>query len=511
MSAFAVGLLETRARRLALWVAAAVMLTAVAGALVSYAPTQPQLARAGLLSLAVAALLLLAMRLPVSVLPLAVVVGLLGLGNMELSRIVPLPVLGGQEKWVLLLLVGVAALGAALDASVPSRPAWPAALLLGALFLGICSASLVYALDRSLAVKALEHQVVQMVALAAGFFWIRRVREARALVVCLAAAGAVSAALGVWQFLAPGAFNGLFGALVNADTRHLMDYWAFDVGRVGALWASAPPFAAFLSALLPAFLYLWLGRRTGLMAWCTAVGFIVATIALVLTGARMEFVGGVVGVLVMLAAWGVRPKKLGRARSGALPALVGAVVLATVLSSQGSGQGNAVERLFGLFGEEARTSESVGNRLAIYGTLAETWQSNPLLGAGLGNSRNAIEQATTYNTSPHSYWLGLLAETGLIGTGLVVLALAAMIPHYRRLLRGSPGSAKRAFSSFALAASAALLVGSLFDNATLVWQMGALFWLLQGAVLSLSLRAEDDLDADIDATGPSGAEAARAG
>ena len=173
MSAFAVGLLETRARWLGLWLAAAVVLTAAAGALVSYAPTQPQLVKAGLLSLGVAALLLLAVRLPVSVLPLAVVVGLLGLGNMELSRIVPVPVLGGQEKWVLLILVGVAVLGAALDASAPIRPAWPAVLLLGALFLAVCIGVAVLCCG-SRAGLGPVHQVVQMVALAAGFFWIRR-------------------------------------------------------------------------------------------------------------------------------------------------------------------------------------------------------------------------------------------------------------------------------------------------------------------------------------------------
>lgn len=145
MSAFAGGLLETRARWRGLWPAAAVLLAAAAGALVSYASEQPQLVKAGLLSVGVAALLLLAVRLPVSVLPLAVVVGLLGLGNLELSRIVGVPVLGGQEKWVLLILAGVAVLGAALDASASRRPAWPAVLLLGGLFLTVCIGSLFYA------------------------------------------------------------------------------------------------------------------------------------------------------------------------------------------------------------------------------------------------------------------------------------------------------------------------------------------------------------------------------
>ena len=516
MSAFAVGLPGTRLPRLGL-VAAAVVLTAAAGALVSYAPTQPQLVKAGLLSLAVTAVLLLAMRLPVSVLPLAVVVGLLGLGNMELSRIVPLPMLGGQEKWVLLLLVGVAILGAALDASAPSRPAWPAALLLGGLFLALCIGSLFYAADRELAWASLVHQVVQMVALAAGFFWIRRLREARAFVVCLAVAGAVSAVLGVWQFLTPGGFNSVFGRFTDSDMRFFMDYWALDIGRVGALWVHAPQFAAFLGALLPAFLCLWLSRGTLSRALFAIAGFILATITLVLTGTRVEFIGAVAGVVVMLAAWGVRVNSLSRARAGILSTLVAALVVASLLSARGSAEGNVFGRFFRLFQGDPAAADVVAGRKAVYGALLDTWRSNPILGVGLGNTQEATKEATAFTgwralTSPHSYYLGLLAQTGLVGTGLVLVMLGAMIPHYRRLLRRAVGSQERAFGSFALAVCVAVLVGGVANNGMLyVWQVGVVFWLLQGAVLSLSLRAEDDLDADIDATGPSGAEATRAG
>ena len=498
MSAFAVGLLETRARRLGLWVAVAVALTAAAGAIVSYAPTQPQLVKAGLLSLSVAALLLLAVRLPVSVLPLAAVVGLLGLGNMELSRIVPVPVLGGQEKWVLAILVAVVVLGVGLDVSAPIRPTWPAVLLLGTLFLGVCFASLLYAHDRSLALKALEHQAVQMVALAAGFFWIRRLHEARALVVCLAVAGAVSAVLGVWQFLIPGGFNSVFGRFTDSDMRFFMDYWALDIGRVGALWVHAPQFAAFLGALLPTFLCLWLSRGTLSRALFAIAGFILATITLVLTGTRAEFIGAVAGVVVMLAAWGVRVNSVSRVRAGILSTLVAALVVASLLSARGSAESNVFGRLFRVFERDPAAADVVGGRKAAYGALLDTWRSNPILGVGLGNTQQATEEATAFTgwralTSPHSYYLGLLAQTGLVGTGLVLVVLGAMIAHYRRLLRRAVGSQKRAFGSFALAVSVAVLVGGVADNAMLyVWQVGVVFWLLQGAVVSLSLRGEQD-------------------
>jgi hypothetical protein len=52
---------------------------------------------------------------------------------------------------------------------------------------------------------------------------------------------------------------------------------------------------------------------------------------------------------------------------------------------------------------------------------------------------------------------------------------------------------------FVLASSAALLPVSLLDNAMFAWQIGVLFWLLQGAVLSLSVRSGEEGDVDADA------------
>jgi O-antigen ligase len=483
-------------------------LTAAAGALVSYAPAQPQLVKVGLVSLAGAALLLLAVRLPLSVLPLALVVGLLALGNLELSRIVGVPVLGGQEKWVLLILAGVAVLGAALDASAPRRPAWPAILLLGGLFLTVCTGSLFYAADRELAWVSVAHQVVQMAALAAGFFWIRRPREGEALVGCLAAVGAVSAGLGIWQFLTPVAFNNVFGGFTNLDMRFFMDYWAVDIGRVGALWGHAPPFAAFLSALLSAFLYVLLRRRSGLLALAAGAAFALAALALALTGTRMPLLGGAAGVAVFLAFW--RRRRLSSRAGGFLviALLVAAPLAAGVLSASRGADANVLARFASLFSEDGEVSVSISGRQAIYGTLLDAWRSEPWLGVGLGNTRPAIEEASTFNSTPHAYWLGLLAETGLVGVGLVALMLAAMSQHYHRLLRRAAASPEGAFGVFALAASTALLIGSLFDNAMLVWQIGVIFWLLQGAVLSLSLRSEER--ADIDAEERSMQEAANA-
>jgi hypothetical protein len=517
MSVFALGLLETQGRRLGLWAALAAVLAAVAGGFASYAAAEPLLVRASLLSLAAVALLLLAIRLPVPVLPLAVVVGLIGLGNMELSRIVPLPMLGSQEKWVLAMLGGVVLLGVALDVSAPIRPTWPAVLVLGGLFLAVCTGSLFYAADRQLAWDSLAHQAVQMPALAAGFFWIRRAREAGALVACLAAVGAVSAALGLWQFLTPEAFNNLFGRFTDPDMRFFMDYWALDVGRIGALWAHAPPFAAFLSALLPAFLYLWLRHRTLWRAWLAIGGFMLTTVALVLTGTRMEFVGAVAGVVAMFAAWGVSVNSLTRVRAGILPALAGALVVASVLSAQGSPESNVFTRTLRLLQGDPATTDMVSHRKAAYAGLLDAWRSNPILGVGLGNTQEATENATAYTgwralTSPHSYYLGLLAQTGLAGMGLVALMLAAMIPHYRRLLKRAVGSRERAFGAFALAASVAVLVGGIADNAMLyVWQVGVVFWLLQGAVVSLSLRGEEEPAFVIDQDGASREEARDAG
>jgi hypothetical protein len=415
--------------------------------------------------------------------------------------------LGGQEKWVLLVLVGVAALGAADDASAGRRPAWPPTLLLGAVFLVVSAGSLLYAADRDLAGGAVIHQVVQMAALAAGFFWVRRASQANALVACLAVAGAVSAALGIWQFLEPAGFNGVFGRFTGLEAGGSVDLWGRDLERAGALWFHPGQYAVLLSALLPALLWLWFRRRHGV--WTCALGAAsgLTFVALALTGTRMTLVGGVLAALAFAVASRSRPERLSPVRSGILPILAGGLVLATVLSTQGSAESNTLGRVFYLFQGEGGASASVSGRQAIYGTLTDSWKAAPVLGVGLGNTRQAVERVTTYNTSPHSYWIGLLAETGLVGTGLVALMMAGMVPHYRRLLRRPPGSSARQFAAFALASSLALLAFGLVHGAMLTeWQTGVLFWLPQGAVLSLTVRSQDHTDGAIQSARTSRAE-----
>jgi hypothetical protein len=511
MSVFVVGLPGARLSRLSLGVASAIVLTAVAGAIVSYAPAQPQVVRAGLLVLGVGALLLLVARLPVSVIPLAVVVGLLGLGNLELSRIVPgLSIPGDQETIVLLILLGLVVMGAGLDASSARRPVWPTTLLLGALFLVLSLGSLLYAQDRHLARWAVMHQVVQMAALAAGFLWVRSDQEAKGLVKALAVVGVVSAALAAWQLMTPGAFANLFGPYTDPESRSLMDYWARDIGRVGALWLFAPPLAAFLSVILPATLYVVLRRGGDRIRQSAIAAFALATLALALTGARMAVLGGAASVCVFLALWGSRRPHGARTGFVIIGVLAAGLVAASAFSAWRGSDASVLARIGSFFGTDRQVSVSVTGRRDIYGTLLEVWRSELWLGVGLGNARPVVQEVTTFNSTPHAYWLGLLVETGLIGTGLVALMLAGMIPHYRRLLKRPAEAPERAFGIFALAASTALLVGGLLDNAMLVWQIGVLFWLIQGSVLSLSLRGEEGPEASQEAARLSRAEAARA-
>jgi O-antigen ligase len=307
--------------------------------------------------------------------------------------------------------------------------------------------------------------------------------------------------------LAAGGFNAFFGRFANEDVRYAMDFWGIEVGRVGAVWGYAPPFATFLSALLPGFVCLWLAHKTSARGLFALFSFVLVTIILFLTGARMEFVGAMAGLVVVLWAWGVRIRGVRRVRAGVLATLVAALVIASVLSTQGSAEGNVFGRLARLFqSDDPSTTTIVGERKAVYEGLLGAWRSNPILGVGLGNTQDVTQQATASIgwrglASPHSYYLGLLAQTGSVGAGIVVLMLVAMIPHYRRLLRPSAGPRQRVLGVFALSLSVAVLVGGIADNALYVWQVGVLFWLVQGAVLSLSVRGEDLLDAS-----PEGAE-----
>jgi O-antigen ligase len=134
-----------------------------------------------------------------------------------------------------------------------------------------------------------------------------------------------------------------------------------------------------------------------------------------------------------------------------------------------------------------------GPRYDIYRVALDQFREHPLAGAGEGSFAFAYyrERRTDRNLADaHSLPLRLLAETGLIGTGLFALWLVALaVAIVSRVRLASPG---RRTAIAGLAAAGAVVVAQ--STVDWLWLIPALLGL---AVLALGLAARDDEDAHL--------------
>jgi O-antigen ligase len=134
----------------------------------------------------------------------------------------------------------------------------------------------------------------------------------------------------------------------------------------------------------------------------------------VATLSRSGLLGLAVGVLVLAVPY----RRLLRSRAALVP--LGAVALLL---------GWIVSRRLDFFETVVRSRIATGGRSTsphfdVYGFVPDVLASNPLFGLGLNNFSVYYEFATgKTNWGPHSFYVALLVETGLVGTILFALFL----------------------------------------------------------------------------------------
>jgi O-antigen ligase len=166
-----------------------------------------------------------------------------------------------------------------------------------------------------------------------------------------------------------------------------------------------------LLTLLPVYLRLERGhpwkRR---LAW--ALGFML--VILLATLSRSGILGLGVGLLVLVVPY----RRFARSRALLYPLGAVAVVLAYVLY-----------RRWSYFSVVLRSRVQTGGasssaHFAVYDFIPQVLHSNPLLGLGLNNFSVYYEFVTgKTNWGPHSFWVALVVETGLVGLLLYVIFL----------------------------------------------------------------------------------------
>jgi len=202
-----------------------------------------------------------------------------------------------------------------------------------------------------------------------------------------------------------------------------------------------------LLVLLPVYLRLERGRR--LKTWlAVALGFML--IVLLATLSRSGLLGLGIGLLVLAIPY----RRYVRTRALLVPLAGVAVVLAYVLYSR-----------WHYFSVVLRSRVQTGGasssaHFAVYDFIPQIVHSHPLLGLGLNNFSVYYEFVTgKTNWGPHSFWVALVVETGLVGLALFCVFLRYVylrLRAARRLGRELPEAEARRVRPLAWGMTAAL-------------------------------------------------------
>jgi O-antigen ligase len=232
----------------------------------------------------------------------------------------------------------------------------------------------------------------------------------RRLTGSLMIAGGVLGAIGIAERIGGFELASLTGGSVRFDAN-------IDTTRISGPYPAPEPYALSLVICFAATLYWILSRRRGRgYVWALVLaGLQVAGIGLALFRA-----GWIAAILVVISALGFRPGSVGRAF--AVTAITLTIVFAAFLQLQG--QKTIATRLHSI--------DTVYERLATYKQGITIFGSAPVFGVGVNQYQVvALTRQPEFVAGlpsvkwPHSSYIGLLAEQGVVGfLPLLVLTYA---------------------------------------------------------------------------------------
>lgn len=248
-------------------------------------------------------------------------------------------------------------------------------------------------------------------------YCLSRGGRTRQLLGALMIAGGVLAVIGIAERIFGFELATITGGSVRFDA-------AVDQTRISGPYPAPEPYALALIICFATTLYWISSRKPGTrQIWpFLLVGLQIAAIALVLF--RAAWIGA---LLVVIASIGIRPGRLGRTF------LVAVIVAAFAFAATSQLQQNKT------FATRTKDTTNIYGRLATYKQGLQMFRSAPLFGVGV-NRYHVLAEARppeTFSgvdsvTYPHSSYIGLLAEQGLVG----LLPLLFLSYAVWRLVRG---------------------------------------------------------------------------
>lgn len=383
---------------------------------------------------------------------------------------------------------------------MPRRDPVPPARVPGAIALGIFIAAIVASTFFSESVYASLGQLLLIAACIGGYFLAaslcRDLRFAAASVWVVALSAMFVCVLGIrnyaistgggaqfWQhLLKPGDHLRLFGSFFNPDF-----------------------FAGYIVIALPVTLGVYLVTRHISLAVTAGIGFVVETLALMLTGAKLGIISAAVALLVF-AVLLVATKSLRRFNLARLIAMA-IVLLPLLMVFSGPVRSRIVAAEAG--GTQAHSTEF---RKLTWSSTIRMIEAHPLLGVGPGAFGIAYPRYATAGPTQfaHESYLQIAAESGLISlcafvAALLVIAyrsLAALVRQpdveTRRQAKISddpagigwqdllPADGWRVMSCAIFAGLAGSVVRNLADSDWYVPGIALTFWILAGVLAAQS-------------------------
>jgi O-antigen ligase len=219
-----------------------------------------------------------------------------------------------------------------------------------------------------------------------------------------------------------------------------------------------------------------------------ALAFLVMALALVFTLSRSGIVAGAAGVAAFLAAFAVlRRRRRGRRYGRVLAGTALFVVFAGTAAWIG---------LDPLVRRYASSDLSFGDRWVVWSSSLSLLADFPLFGSGLGTFSDVFPlhqpaSIPAHYTYPHSEYVGLLVETGILGALLLAgSAVCGAVGFLRILGRKDLRRTRQLAACVGIAAAVAALVHSAFDFSLHIPAVGMAFAFTLGLGLTASLASE---------------------
>lgn len=206
--------------------------------------------------------------------------------------------------------------------------------------------------------------------------------------------------------------------------------------------AGARPSLKGAAFLAPFAFGLAVGRR-GLRDNLLASSALVLVLVAVVWSASRQLAAILIGSSVIWTYYATRQKGLPRTLGALLVVLSLATVLLLTLPPSQVARFTA-RVVPGTTAEITAASDSA--RLEIASVAVSAFRSSPIVGKGAGAFEGIAERNDFYDPNgallagPHSFWLLIAAETGIVGLGLVLIAISGVITSYKRRIASSKSS-----------------------------------------------------------------------